>query len=147
MFVVIFAEQVIVGAVASFTVTVKVQVLLLPLLSLAVQFTVVNPRLKVEPLGGTQVRLVTAQLSVAVTVKFTTWLQVPAAVLVVTFPEQVRAGAAASFTVTVKLQLLLFPLASCVVQVMVVVPRIKAVPLGGRQVTLVKVQLSVALVG
>ena len=58
--------QVICGAWVSSTLTVKLQLLLLPELSLAVQVTVVTPRGKVEPLGGTQTILVTAQLSVAV---------------------------------------------------------------------------------
>ena len=45
------------------TVTVKLQVAVLPLLSRTVQLTVVAPTANVLPLGGTQVTLVTAQLS------------------------------------------------------------------------------------
>src|SRR5216684_3275832 len=51
------------------TVTVKLQLLLLPLLSRAVLVTVVTPMGKAKPLAGTLVTLVSAQLSVAVTVK------------------------------------------------------------------------------
>ena len=48
------------------TVTVKVQLAEFPLLSRAVQVTVVVPLLKLEPLGGAHETFVTAQLSVAV---------------------------------------------------------------------------------
>ena len=55
----------------SVTVTVKVQVLVLPLASVAMLVTVVTPMGKVLPLGGVLTRLVTLQLSVAVTLKVT----------------------------------------------------------------------------
>ena len=55
----------------SVTVTVKVQLLVLPLASLAVFVTVVVPTGNVLPLGGVLTRLVTLQLSVAVTLKVT----------------------------------------------------------------------------
>ncbi len=71
MLVVMLAEQVKVGGIKSWTVTVKLQVPEFPLESFAVQVTTVAPRLKVEPLAGEQVVFVTAQLSVEVTVKFT----------------------------------------------------------------------------
>jgi hypothetical protein len=61
-------EQVMDGGVASRTVTVKLQVLLLPLESVAVQVTVVTPCGKVEPLVGTQAIVTPGQLSVAVAV-------------------------------------------------------------------------------
>ena len=51
----------------SVTVTVKVQVLVLPLASVAVLVTVVTPTGKMLPLGGVLATLVTAQLSVALT--------------------------------------------------------------------------------
>jgi len=54
------------GSSLSSTVTVKLQLPALPLLSLAVQVTVVMPPGKVDPLGGAQTRFVTPQLSVAV---------------------------------------------------------------------------------
>jgi hypothetical protein len=62
------AGQVIWGGVVSCTVTVKVQVALLPLLSVAVQFTVVTPLANVEPLAGAQLMLASGQLSLTVAV-------------------------------------------------------------------------------
>ena len=55
----------------SSTVTVKVQLLVLPLASVAVLVTVVTPTGKALPLDGLLNRFVTAQLSVAVTVNVT----------------------------------------------------------------------------
>ena len=61
-----FAGQAIVGACVSVTVTEKVQELLLPLGSVAVQVTLVVPFAKVEPLAGEQVTVaVPGQLSFA----------------------------------------------------------------------------------
>jgi hypothetical protein len=58
--------QLMLGASVSLTVTVKVQALVLPLASLAVQVTVVTPLLKVEPLAGLQLTLLPEQLSLKV---------------------------------------------------------------------------------
>jgi hypothetical protein len=44
---------------------VKLQLLVLPLASVAVQVTVVTPRAKQLPLGGTQLTVTPGQLSVA----------------------------------------------------------------------------------
>jgi hypothetical protein len=55
----------------SVTVTVNVQLAVLPLLSVAVFVTVVTPTGKALPLAGTLTRFVTPQLSVALTVKLT----------------------------------------------------------------------------
>jgi hypothetical protein len=55
----------------SSTVTVNVQLLELPLASVATFVTVVTPTGKVLPLGGVLTRLVTVQLSVALTLKVT----------------------------------------------------------------------------
>jgi hypothetical protein len=63
---VIFAGQVIVGFSVSFTVTVKLQVAVLPEPSVAVQVTVVVPLGNVEPEGGEQETVTPGQLSVAV---------------------------------------------------------------------------------
>ena len=52
-------------------VTVKVQLLVLPLASVARFVTVVTPTGKVLPLAGVLMRLVTEQLSMAVAVKVT----------------------------------------------------------------------------
>ena len=62
-FVVMLRGQTIEGGCLSWTVTVKLQLLVLPLESATVQFTAVIPREKTEPLAGTQKTLVTAQLS------------------------------------------------------------------------------------
>jgi len=74
------------------TVTVKTQVLALPLLSRAVLVTVVSPSGKANPLAGTLVTLVTAQLSLALTVKVTLLVHTPGAALTVKFPGQVICG-------------------------------------------------------
>ena len=55
----------------SSTVTVKVQVLRLPLASVAMLVTIVTPTANVLPLGGVLTRLVTLQLSVAVALNVT----------------------------------------------------------------------------
>jgi hypothetical protein len=65
---VMFAEHVIVGGWLSLTVTAKEQLAVLPLASVAVQFTVVLPLGKVEPLEGAQLMLAPGQLSLAVAV-------------------------------------------------------------------------------
>jgi hypothetical protein len=57
---------VIVGFSVSFTVTVNVQVAVLPEASVAVQVTVVVPFGKVEPEGGVQEKVTPGQLSVPV---------------------------------------------------------------------------------
>src|SRR5436309_14783983 len=69
------AGQVMAGGCVSFTVTVKLHVALLPLLSRAVLVTVVVPTAKEKALAGLGVELVTAQLSVAVTAKVTVLTQ------------------------------------------------------------------------
>ena len=61
-----FAGQVIVGGVTSFTVTVKVQVPVWPLAAVAVHVTVVVPTLNDEPEAGTHATVAPAQLSAAV---------------------------------------------------------------------------------
>jgi len=71
--------------------------------------------------------------------------QVPRAVLVVILPGQVSVGSSVSLTVTVKVQALVFKLASLAVQVTVVVPLLKLVPLAGVQLTLAPAQLSLAV--
>jgi galactitol-specific phosphotransferase system IIC component len=66
-----FDGGVIAGGSVSSTVTVKVQVLRLPLASVAVLVTVVVPTGNVLPLAGLLTRFVTPQLSVAFTVNVT----------------------------------------------------------------------------
>src|SRR6266404_5266345 len=127
------------------TVTVKLQLLLLPLLSPAVLVTVVTPTGKAKPLGGLLVRLVTAQLSLALTAKVTLLVQTPSAAFTMKFAGQVMAGGCVSFTVTVKVHVLLLPLLSRAVLVTVVVPTEKAKPLAGLLVRLVTAQLSLTV--
>jgi hypothetical protein len=129
----------------SLTSTVKLHVLTLPLLSRAVPVTVVTPTGKAKPLGGLLVRLVIAQLSVAVTLKVTLLTHTPGAAFTVRFAGQEIAGGWASSTVTVKEHVLELPLLSRDVLVTVVVPSGKAKPLAGLLVRLVTEQLSVTL--
>ena len=74
------------------TVTVKTQVLALPLLSRAVLVTVVSPSGKANPLAGTLVTLVTAQLSLALTVKVTLLVHTPGAAFTVRSSGQLICG-------------------------------------------------------
>jgi hypothetical protein len=62
------AGQAMVGSSASFTVTVKLQVSVLPLVSVAVQTTVVVPTGKNVPLAGLHAIVAPGQLSLAVAV-------------------------------------------------------------------------------
>src|SRR5437773_10586437 len=111
------------------TVTVKLQLLALPLLSRAVLVTVVVPSGKAKPLTGLLVMFVTAQLSVAVTAKGTLLVHTPGAALTVRFAGQVICGGWLSSTVTVKVHVLALPLLSRAVLVTVVVPSGKTKPL------------------
>src|SRR5439155_7111125 len=102
-----FVGQMITGFSLSVTVTVKVQLLVFPLASVAVLVTVVTPTGNVLPLGGLLTRLVTLQLSVALTVKVTLLrLHRPASAANTRLPGQVITGFWLSVTVTVKVQLL-----------------------------------------
>src|SRR5881409_959808 len=99
----------IAGSSVSFTVTVKLQVALLPWPSLALQFTVVGPRAKLLPLAGVQVTVAVPQLSVAATAKVTLLAQVPPDVLTLILAGHVITGSSVSVTVTVKLHVAVFP--------------------------------------
>jgi hypothetical protein len=144
LFTVIFAGQVITGGCTSLTVTVKVQVAVLPVASVAVEVTVVVPTGKNEPEAGTAATVTPGQLSVAFTAKFTTaphWL---GSLLTVIFAGQVITGGCTSFTVTVNVQVAVLPAASVAVAVTVVVPTGKKEPDGGTATTVTPGQLSVA---
>ena len=96
--------QLIVGAVLSTTVTVNVQVEVLPAASVAVATTVVFPTGKKLPDVGKYVIVgVPAQSSVAVALlsKFTTAPHWPASLLAVTLPAHTIVGGVASNTVIV----------------------------------------------
>src|SRR6187200_405206 len=95
--------QVICGASVSLTVTVKVQTLVLPEASVAMLVTVVVPTGNAEPEAGLETRLVTRQLSVALTVNVTLLaLHWPASAARTMLDGQVVCGASVSLTVTVK---------------------------------------------
>src|SRR5712691_2567708 len=87
-----FAGQVIAGGWLSSTVTVKVQSLRLPLVSVAVVVTVVVPTWNAEPLAGALTRLLTAQLSVAVTMNVTLLAHCSTAAMTVMFGGQAITG-------------------------------------------------------
>jgi hypothetical protein len=135
VFVAILAGQVIVGAWLSTTVTVNEHVAVLPLVSVAVQVTVLVPRAKVEPLVGAQLLVTPGQLSpmVGALQVIAGDEQVPDAVFVAILAGQVIVGAWLSTTVTVKLQLFVLPLASVAVHVTVLLPVAKLEPLAGTQ--------------
>ena len=145
------AGQLATGFSSSFTVTVKAQVLVLPLASVAVQVTVVVPSGNIEPLAGLQLMLEPGQLSLALAVKFTcAWqsplrLSAPVLVVVVMLAGQVATGGSLSTTVTVKLQMALWPCASLAVQLTVLVPTRKSEPLAGLQLIVAPGQLSLAV--
>src|SRR5436190_1579935 len=92
------------------TVTVKVHVLELPVLSRAVLVTVVVPTENAKPLGGSLVTFVTLELSLAVTLKVTLLVQTPGAAFTVRLAGQVMVGGWLSATITVKVHTLLLPL-------------------------------------
>ncbi len=140
-----FDGQVIAGAWLSSTVTVNVQVAVFPAASVAVAVTVVAPKLKVKPEAGLYDTVADPQLSVAVAAKVTTAVQVPAAVLAEMFDGQVIAGAWLSSTVTVNVQVAVFPAASVAVAVTVVAPKLKVEPEAGLYDTVADPQLSVAV--
>ena len=125
------------------TVTVNVQVAVLPLASVTVFVTVVVPIGKVLPLTVLLTRFVTPQLSVALTKKVTLLLlHWPASAVSTRLLEQLITGVSLSVTVTVKLQLAVLPLASVAVFVTVVVPTGKVLPLAVLLTRLVTPQLS-----
>src|SRR2546426_6235575 len=83
-----FAGQLICGASLSVTVTVKLQVEVLPCASVAVLVTVVVPTAKLLPLAGALATVTPAQLSVAFTVKVTLLLHAPGAACTASFVGQ-----------------------------------------------------------
>src|SRR6185436_4825468 len=132
---IIFAGQVTVGGVVSWTLTVKVQVPVLPWASVEEQVTVVVPIAKVLALAGEQVTAsVPSTMSLAEAVKLAT---VPAALVasIIILAGQVTVGGVVSWTLTVKVQVPVLPWASVEEQVTVVVPIAKVLALAGEQVT------------
>ena len=93
----------------STTVTVNVQLELLPQASVAVEVTVVVPIAKEDPDAGEFTIVTVPQLSVAVGVKFTTAVQEPTGVVAVILAGQVIVGAVTSFTVIICVQFVTLP--------------------------------------
>jgi hypothetical protein len=139
------AGQAIAGACISTTVTVNEHEAVLPLESVAVELTVVVPFGKAEPDGGLLTTVTPGQLSVAVTVKFTTAEHEPAAAGTDTLSGQSIAGGSISFTVTVNEQVAVLPPESVAVAITVVVPFGKEDPEGGVLTTITPLQSSEAV--
>jgi len=147
--VMILAGQAMVGGVfvaLALTVMVKVQVLVLPAASVAMQVTGVVPNGKVEPDGGLQLAVTPGQLSVTIGAgKLTGKEFAPTAALATILAGQVIAGGWESLTVTVNAHSLVFPDASVATQFTVVTPFGKVEPDGGVHTTVTPGQLSVAV--
>jgi hypothetical protein len=126
-------------------VTVKLQVAVLPLLSLAVEVTVVTPTGNPDPQAGSDVTAGEAsQLSVAVTEKGT---DTSGSTLhgTLRFAGHVIRGFSVSLTVTLKEQAALLPKASVAVQATDTVPFGKADPEDGTQFTVGTPEFAVAV--
>src|ERR1700719_825829 len=121
-----FAGQVITGGWMSRTITRCWQVAVFPLLSVAVQVTRLVPTANCA--GALLVTVTAPQLSLAVGLPRSTPVakHVPALALTVTSAGQVMVGSCVSWTVTVKVQVLVLPLLSLAVLVTVVTPTGKA---------------------
>src|SRR5204862_515799 len=103
---VLLAAQVICGFSVSLIVTVNVQALLLPWLSVAVFVTTVTPIGKMLPLAGTLTTFTGPQLSFAVTTNVTLLrLHWPASVDNARFAGQTICGISVSLIVTVNVQM------------------------------------------
>jgi hypothetical protein len=140
------AQAVMLGAVASTTVTVAVQVVVLPDESVAVSVTTVAPRLAVLPAAGDCVTT-TGQASVVVTEPVrsgTKAVQLAPAFRVWFEAQAVMAGAVVSTTVTVAVQVVVLPAASEAVRVTVLAPSTAAAPAAGDCVTVTEPLLSLA---
>ena len=92
----------------SVTVTLKEHVTELPPTSVAVDVTVVVPTGKNEPDAGTDTTFA-EQLSVVLTLKFTTAPHAPGSTLALIKAGQIITGFSRSFTVTLKLHVVLLP--------------------------------------
>jgi hypothetical protein len=120
--------------VGGLTWTVNEQLVDVPQLSLAAQVTVVSPIGKVLPLGGLQIRVGGGlQPPLAAPEKKTSAPFELSAVVVMLVEQARRMGV--RVTMTVKLQFVECPHPSLAVQVTVVVPKGKVLPLGGLHTT------------
>src|SRR6185369_4351194 len=96
-----------------------------------VQLTGVAPSGKTDPLAGLQATLTPEQLSVPLTLKFTTAVLMPASVATLSAVGRCSTGFSRSSMVTLKLLVALLPAASVAKQVTRVVPSGKTEPEGG----------------
>ena len=103
------------GAWLSITVTVKEQEAVFPCESVAMLLTMVVPFGKVEPEGGVERTVAEPQVSVAVTVKFTTAEHWPASLFTVMFGGHVTTGGVVSRTVIVRVLRVVLPALSVAV--------------------------------
>lgn len=139
------AGQFATGAWVSLTVTVNEHVPVFEAASVAVHVTVVVPRGKVEPDGGTQATVDPGQLSIADGVaKLTTAEHRPGSFPTVTGDGHETVGACESLTVTEKLHDPVLEEASVAVHVTIVVPIENVDPEAGTHETVVPGQLSEA---
>ena len=102
---------------------------------MAVQVTVVVPTTKLLPLAGLQAVVTPGQLSLPMAAYVTVAAHSPAPLLTSMLAGHAMVGACASVIVTVKVQALAFMLASVAVQVTVVGPTGKLLPLAGLHTT------------
>ena len=139
---VISAGQVTTGSSLSSTVTLKVHTLVLPAASVPVTVTSVVPTGNTLPEAGTLTNVAPAQLSEIVGVKVTIAEHNPASLDTVISAGQVTTGSSSSFTVTLKVQELVFPETSVPVTVTSVVPIGNTLPEAGTLETVTPGQLS-----
>ncbi len=136
--------QIALGAILSTTVTVAVQLSVLPLASPTVKVTVFAPRLEQLKLLGLTESEVTPQLSVLLLlINAAVTLPLPLAFKLTVRFRQIALGAMLSLTVTVAVQLSVLPAASPTVKVTVFVPRLLQLNELGLTDVLVTAQLSV----
>src|SRR5436190_14286185 len=119
------------GGSRSATWTIKLPLAELPAPSAAVQLTGVAPSGKTDPLAGLQAMLTPEQLSLPLTLKFTTAVLLPASVATLSAAGRCSTGFSRSSMVTVKLLVALLPAASVATQTTMVVPKGKVDPEGG----------------
>jgi hypothetical protein len=118
-----------VAVIPTCTVTRKLHEPVFPLASVTVHVTTLVPNGKVDPLGGAHTTVAPPQLSCpAGATHPTTWLH-PPVVFVTTLAGHATVGLCVSLTVTVKLHVAVFPLASVTTNVFTVLPFGKADPL------------------
>src|SRR4051812_23244145 len=117
---------------------------MLPLLSVALQVTLVWPTRKRVPEAGAHVTSTSGQLSLPFKEKLARASQRPASANTLISPGHTMRGFSPSSTCTWKEHVLVFWLTSIAVQTTLVEPLGNNEPLGGKHIRLVSAQLSVA---